>query len=107
MAQLHITDVELVPQTQDEVLSYLRRVMPIMAEGLRLFDDSLFNKTHVAPTKTEAGMLRYADGTNWNPGSGAGLYQFNGSSWVKLSLSTDLTAYAPLAGPTFTGDPKA
>ncbi len=27
------------------------------------------------------GMLAYADGTNWNPGSGEGLYRYNGSIW--------------------------
>lgn len=25
-----------------------------------------------------------ADGTNWDPGSGAGLYYYDGASWVKL-----------------------
>jgi len=24
----------------------------------------------------------YADGTTWNPGSGAGLYQWRGSAWA-------------------------
>lgn len=30
------------------------------------------------------GMLAYADGTNWNPGSGKGLYRYNSttSAWV-------------------------
>ena len=32
--------------------------------------------TYVAPTKPQEGELRYADGTHWNPGSGAGLYQY-------------------------------
>jgi len=30
------------------------------------------------------GMTVFADGTNWNPGSGRGLYRFNGASWEKL-----------------------
>lgn len=38
--------------------------------------------THVAPTKVRTGELRMADGTDWNPGSGAGLYRWNGSSWT-------------------------
>lgn len=107
MAQLYIADIELVPQRVEDVVAYLQRTMPQVAAGLRLFDDSLFNKTHVAPTKTEAGMVRYADGTNWNPGSGAGLYQYTGSAWARLSYTSDLSTYAPLASPTFTGDPKA
>jgi hypothetical protein len=29
-------------------------------------------------------MVRYADGTNWNPGAGKGLYLYNGTAWTKL-----------------------
>lgn len=38
--------------------------------------------SNVAPGKPRAGDLRIADGTNWNPGSGAGLYRHNGTTWV-------------------------
>jgi len=40
--------------------------------------------THVEPTKRFDGMFRYADGTDWDPGSGAGMYERRGGSWVKL-----------------------
>ncbi len=30
------------------------------------------------------GMIAYADGTNWNPGAGEGVYYYNGAAWVKL-----------------------
>jgi hypothetical protein len=36
---------------------------------------------HAEPSKQVEGMIRQADGTNWDPGSGAGLYQFRGGSW--------------------------
>jgi len=39
---------------------------------------------HVAPSKPQEGMVILADGTDWNPGSGAGFYGYYGSSWVKL-----------------------
>lgn len=39
---------------------------------------------NVAPTKPRAGMLVEADGTNWNPGAGAGCYIYRASAWVKL-----------------------
>jgi hypothetical protein len=38
----------------------------------------------VAPARPRAGMVANADGTNWNPGAGAGLYQYLGGTWVKL-----------------------
>lgn len=36
------------------------------------------------PPRTKTGMVVLADGTNWNPGSGAGVYAFYGSAWNKL-----------------------
>ena len=36
-----------------------------------------------APDKPRKGRVYYADGTNWNPGSGEGLYIYK-SSWVFL-----------------------
>lgn len=38
----------------------------------------------VAPVKPREGTLAIADGTNWNPGMGAGLYEYKASAWVKL-----------------------
>lgn len=38
----------------------------------------------VAPSKPREGMVANANGTNWNPGGGAGLYQYLSSAWVKL-----------------------
>lgn len=37
--------------------------------------------TNVAPTKPRDGDFRFADGTNWNPGSGKGFYGYYSSSW--------------------------
>jgi len=40
---------------------------------------------HVAPAKPRTGMVVFADGTDWNPGSGEGPYAYNAAgSWVFL-----------------------
>jgi hypothetical protein len=39
---------------------------------------------NAAPTKYRDGDIVYADGTNWNPGSGQGIYARYGGAWVKL-----------------------
>lgn len=44
----------------------------------------LFVELHVAPTKPRTGLTVLADGTDWNPGSGAGVYTYYGSAWHKL-----------------------
>lgn len=36
------------------------------------------------PDRPEDGMIVYADGTSWNPGSGAGFYGRESGAWVKL-----------------------
>jgi hypothetical protein len=48
------------------------------AEALRL------KELYAEPNPKRNGMIVYADGTNWNPGSGRGVYVYKGSSWVLL-----------------------
>jgi hypothetical protein len=47
-------------------------------------DKILFTIVHVAPARPREGLVVNADGTNWNPGTGAGLYQYLSAAWVKL-----------------------
>lgn len=62
---------------QDE-LGYISSAIEQQALGF-------LDVTNVAPTRPRQGMIRYADRTNWNPGSGEGIYFYNSAgSWVKL-----------------------
>lgn len=36
------------------------------------------------PERPRRGQLVYADGTEWDPGSGEGVYAYNGTVWVPL-----------------------
>lgn len=36
------------------------------------------------PERPRDGMIVFADGTSWDPGSGAGAYERRGGAWVKL-----------------------
>lgn len=41
--------------------------------------------THVEPPKPRPGDIRYADGTDWDPGSGEGVYRRAlNDTWVKV-----------------------
>lgn len=40
-----------------------------------------------APDKPRDGMLRYADGISWDPGSGRGLYLYVSTEWVALGTN--------------------
>lgn len=39
------------------------------------------NTLYAAPKRIFEGMVVLADGTTWNPGSGAGVYVYRGSAW--------------------------
>lgn len=39
---------------------------------------------HVEPSKPREGMLVAADGTDWNPGGGIGIYAYLSGAWSKL-----------------------
>ena len=40
---------------------------------------------NAAPAKPQIGQVVFADGTNWNPGSGRGLYYYDTSGWVFIA----------------------
>jgi len=80
-------EIQYIPQEPPEEyqwkwlhdeLQRLSRVVAVLAAGY-------LPPTHVAPSNPRAGDIRYADGSDWNPGSGEGIYFFNiSSAWVKL-----------------------
>lgn len=43
-----------------------------------------FAQLAAEPARYEDGDLVWANGTDWNPGSGAGLYERHGGAWNKL-----------------------
>ena len=54
--------------------------------------------THANPPKPIVGDVKLADGSNWDPSDGAGVYFYNASSnWEKIGASVDLSAYATTA----------
>ena len=62
---------------QDE-LGYISTAIEQQALGF-------IDVSNVVPAKPRQGMIRYADGTNWNPSGGEGIYYFNSAgTWVKL-----------------------
>jgi len=38
-----------------------------------------------APAKPQIGQIVFADGSNWNPGSGRGLYYYDTGGWVHIA----------------------
>jgi hypothetical protein len=65
-----------------ELQEWLRRELRSIQTGIIGAQD--FEVLYEAPEKLREGMVRYADGTLWNPGGGKGLYVYNGTTWTKL-----------------------
>jgi len=57
-----------------EELAKLKAVTDAVANGF-------LPTVYSPPAKPRDGMLRNADGAQWNPGSGAGLYRYGASKW--------------------------
>lgn len=73
-----------LPEQVDDLGGYV--VSELKRLGNIILNQSLFRleRTHIEPSKPRNGDVRYADGTDWNPGSGEGIYFYNGTQWVNL-----------------------
>jgi len=74
---------EPCPQDPNKIPEYLmRQLYRIQAAVAQIHTHE---ELHAAPSgKLENGMVVYADGVDWNPGSGEGLYERNNGAWAKL-----------------------
>lgn len=58
----------------------LRRVASALAEQ----ESIQLSPRGTAPARPRPGMMACADGALWDPGSGAGIYEFRGGTWQKI-----------------------
>lgn len=75
---------EPVPSDPKELPAYIERNNRAIEMAINLLAAGHLDETHVAPVKPRNGDIRLADGTNWNPGSGQGVYAYYNSTWNKL-----------------------
>lgn len=68
-------------QLSQWLVDELRRIAQSMEAGA---DRRSWRTLYAEPEKYAEGDVVKADGTTWNPGSGAGLYARIGAAWVKL-----------------------
>ena len=72
------------PVKDQEMADWVRRELTAIELALVDFDFLQLKQIDVAPTKPRVGMVVFADGTNWNPGSGIGFYGYHSGAWNKL-----------------------
>ena len=74
------------PQDLPALKRYVEEELRQIALAFKHLDSETMTlvELHTAPTKPQEGICAYADGTDWNPGSGSGLYQYRAGAWVKV-----------------------
>lgn len=70
--------------TLEQLLSYLEDELGFVSFEFSETQAVELRQSARAPTRPREGMIVSADGTNWNPGAGAGAYEYKGGAWVKL-----------------------
>ncbi len=69
------------PDAPAWLVNELRKVQEAMNGAV---DGVLLRELHVEPKKPRTGLTVQADGTDWNPGGGAGVYTYYSGTWNKL-----------------------
>lgn len=72
---------EPFPDKPELIPEYLRRQLELIAANLSMVSGVHLDELHVAPAKPRTGMIVLADGTDWNPGNGQGVYGYYASAW--------------------------
>ena len=72
------------PANADEFRRYIAEELYKVSAAISALAAGHVDTVHVAPSKPRAGDIRLADGTDWNPGSGQGLYAYYASAWHLL-----------------------
>lgn len=72
------------PPTDDETAQWVQRELDQIAQAFQEQNHVLLVELNVAPDKPRTGMTVLADGTNWDPGAGVGVYTYYGAAWHKL-----------------------
>jgi hypothetical protein len=66
------------------IVESLNRQLAVLAGVVNAVEAGHLDMVYVAPGKPRTGDVRLADGTNWNPGSGAGAYIYYAGAWNRL-----------------------
>jgi hypothetical protein len=72
------------PSDPRQLPRYLEQEFQKIALAVKQLAAGHLDVTYVAPAKPRQGDVRYADGTEWNPGAGEGIYRYDGATWVGL-----------------------
>ena len=76
--------VQPAPEKVEQLGAYVEEQLRGVSEALEVVNTLTLVELNAEPIRPRTGMIVLADGTNWNPGSGAGFYGYRGAAWVLL-----------------------
>jgi len=91
------------PEFQD-LYDYIEQELQSISRTLLETSELELRTTNSAPIRPREGMIVQADGTNWDPGEGAGTYKYEAGNWVRFGDAdhvhtlADITDAGLLAG---------
>lgn len=71
-------------RTLEELTNYVQNELESIKRGFMGSLNNPLDELHVEPGKVFTGLTVLADGTDWNPGSGQGVYTYYAAAWHKL-----------------------
>lgn len=69
---------------EDVSSQLLQQELERIEQAFDVSDIITFKQWHEEPSKLREGMTLLADGTDWDPGSGQGVYTYYAGAWHKL-----------------------
>jgi hypothetical protein len=73
---------KIPPTNAPELVAFLARELEEISRAMSEPNQFLtLDTSYQTPSKVREGMIVLADGSSWNPGSGAGFYGYRGGSW--------------------------
>lgn len=82
------------PIDADNINNYLLTELIRISSQLEILAQGQIDTSSVEPDKPRQGMIRLADGNNWNPGAGPGYYIYMSSAWHKIITERIVTKTA-------------
>jgi hypothetical protein len=72
---------QIVPTNPADLPAFLEAELTNIQNAIMLLAAGHIDVSHAAPLKPREGDIRLADGTDWNPGSGQGVYCYYNNTW--------------------------
>ena len=82
------------PSSNEKLSDYLFHELNRLSDVIFNIDVMRLEQTNQTVDKARDGDIRYADGSDWNPGQGKNLYYYNGTNWIAFAGGSGAGSYA-------------